>query len=81
MKCKCGYDMVKNGYQKERQNWRCMACGKSTSENVWKKHLDEKERELCLSMVNGGASFQATGDAFGVTRQTIGNIVKKNKSL
>ncbi|MDQ1282198.1 MAG: hypothetical protein QG630_549 [Patescibacteria group bacterium] len=79
MECKCGKNMIKNGKRKGRQCWRCMECGKAKTEEYFFRHLEEEERELCLKMVNGGATFQAVADAFGVTRQTIGNIVKKKK--
>lgn len=77
MNCNCGRGMVKNGFNKGRQRWRCKACNDSFQEGNLRPRVTEIEAKSMQILVSKGVTFTAIAEDFPYTRQTVANIIKK----
>ena len=70
----------KNGKKQEKQNYRCVQCGRQfiTEYNQYHGYNDEFKRE-CLKMYVNGMGFRAIERVKGVHHTTIITWVKKGE--
>ena len=77
MLCECGNKLVKNGLNKNRQKWRCKACGYTFQEGNLRPRVSESDSIKFQKLASKGTTLTAISEAFGFSRQCVAYQLKK----
>ena len=81
--CKfCGGSLlVKNGFARGHQRFKCKGCGKNQITGDKRVKYSNKQRYLALSMYLNGCGFRSIGRVLGVPFQLVHHWIKKAGEL